>query len=151
MYLLLGLLFYGMPLVYASPHYQNEFMNLRDPFRMPSLNGKNQTITELEKFPMESLALTGVLTGPSSFRALIRTPDGQTHTAGIGDRIGQRNGKIDGITEDSVKIVEKGKNILGEDEVIHGTLDIISERLQGEVKGEPVSSFHVDVGSDIQQ
>lgn len=60
----------------------------------------------LEAYPLEELALVGVLTVGGEPSALVRAPGGQVHRLRVGDYLGGNHGRIVSITHASVQLVE---------------------------------------------
>ncbi|ATJ84152.1 pilus assembly protein PilP [Halomonas beimenensis] len=60
----------------------------------------------LEAYNLDQLDLVGTLTVGGQPSALIKAPDGNVHRLRVGDRMGTDFGRIVGITEASVQLVE---------------------------------------------
>lgn len=60
----------------------------------------------LEAYPLEELALVGVLTMGGQSNALVRAPDGEVHRLRIGRHMGRDHGRIVSITSSSLQLVE---------------------------------------------
>lgn len=60
----------------------------------------------LEAYDLEQLDLVGTLTVGGQASALIEAPDGNVHRLRVGDRLGTDHGRIVGIDEASVQLVE---------------------------------------------
>jgi type IV pilus assembly protein PilP len=60
----------------------------------------------LEDFPLDSLRMVGTITMQKRAYALIRAPDAVVHRVSVGDHMGQNYGKITGISESEVVVME---------------------------------------------
>ena len=60
----------------------------------------------LEEFPLDALRMVGTITLQSRAFALIRAPDAVVHRVTIGDHLGQNYGKITGISETEIVLME---------------------------------------------
>lgn len=60
----------------------------------------------LEEFPLDALRMVGTITMQQRAYALIRAPDAVVHRVSVGDHIGQNFGKITGISETEVVLME---------------------------------------------
>lgn len=67
----------------------------------------------LQRWPLEALRLRGVISGTASPRALIETPDGQTHTARVGDHVGTAWGRIAAIRGGAIAVQEQFRDAIG--------------------------------------
>ena len=61
---------------------------------------------ELESYPLDALRMMGTLEKGERFWAILRDPDAIIHRVEIGNFIGQNNGKITGISEDKIELLE---------------------------------------------
>jgi type IV pilus assembly protein PilP len=61
---------------------------------------------ELESYPLDSLRMMGTLEKGEQFWAILRDPDAIIHRVEVGNFIGQNNGKITGISEDRLELLE---------------------------------------------
>ncbi len=61
---------------------------------------------ELESYPLDGLRMMGTLEKNEQFWAIVRDPDAIIHRVQVGNYIGQNYGKITGITEDKVELLE---------------------------------------------
>ena len=94
----------------------------RDPF-LPLLASREQAVAAagaagairpdtdrprepLEEFPLDSLRMVGTITMQQRAFALIRAPDAVVHRVSVGDHMGQNYGKITGISETEVVLME---------------------------------------------
>ena len=60
----------------------------------------------LEEFPLDSLRMVGTITMQKHAYALIKAPDAIVHKVSVGDHMGQNFGKITGISETEISMVE---------------------------------------------
>jgi type IV pilus assembly protein PilP len=60
----------------------------------------------LEEFPLDSLRMVGTITMQKRAYALIKAPDAVVHRVSVGDHMGQSYGKITGISETEVVLME---------------------------------------------
>jgi type IV pilus assembly protein PilP len=98
----------------------------RDPFMSPLEVPKAYPMVPpnappLERVPSESVVVKAIVWSAKGFRALVITPDGRGYTVKIGDRIGNKGGRIVKISEKRVYVTEKIRDILGDVE----TRDIV--------------------------
>jgi hypothetical protein len=90
---------------------------LRDPFQPPAILTKKEAPKEdLELFRLSDIRLNGVITGPNRVRAMVSTPGNKTYFVAVGDKVGNRLGRVTAIQQDLIKIVEyeedgKGRRI----------------------------------------
>ncbi len=61
---------------------------------------------ELESYPLDYLRMMGTLEKGEQFWAILRDPDAIIHRVQVGNFIGQNNGKIPGISEDRIELLE---------------------------------------------
>ena len=61
---------------------------------------------ELESYPLDGLRMMGTLEKAEQFWAIVRDPDTIIHRVQIGNYLGQNNGKITGISEDKIELLE---------------------------------------------
>lgn len=97
-----------------------ELLKLRDPFRIPNGLKKQaaENVPDLERFPVHDFKVLGIMTGPKNLRAMLRGPNGNTYFVTKDDRIGTREGVIQEITNEEVRVQEQIVNVLGEKEAI---------------------------------
>lgn len=69
----------------------------------PDLNRPKEP---LEEFPLDALRMVGTITMQQRAFALIRAPDAVVHRVSVGDHVGQNYGKITGISETEVVLME---------------------------------------------
>ncbi|MBL8298029.1 MAG: pilus assembly protein PilP [Rhodanobacteraceae bacterium] len=103
-------------------------VELRDPFS-PSLeerreeqlaeaaNGqgpdKNRTPELLEKYPLDGLSMVGTLGIGDAIEGLVKDPEGVVHRVHKDNYLGQNYGRISGIAEDRIELVELVPNGAG--------------------------------------
>jgi type IV pilus assembly protein PilP len=102
--------------------YVYEAGDRRDPF-VPLLQSRDETLASaggagavrpdidrpkepLEDFPLDSLRMVGTITMQKRAFALIKAPDAIVHRVSVGDHLGQNFGKITGISETEISLVE---------------------------------------------
>jgi len=66
----------------------------------------NRPKEPLEEFPLDALRMLGTITMQQRAYALIRAPDAVVHRVSVGDHLGQNYGKITGISETEVVLME---------------------------------------------
>ena len=66
----------------------------------------NRPKEPLEEFPLDSLRMVGTITMQQRAFALVRAPDSVVHRVSVGDHLGQNYGKITGISETEVVLME---------------------------------------------
>ena len=98
----------------------------RDPFMSPlevpkAYPGIPPNAPPLERVPTESLSVKAIVWNAKGFRALLVAPDGRGYTVKVGDRVGDKGGRINKISERRVSVIEKIRDILGDVE----TRDIV--------------------------
>lgn len=98
--------------VYSSLGKRDPFMS---PFEVPKVYPPiPRDAGPLERVPVEKLAVKAICWNRHGFRAMIVTPDGRGYTVKTGEHIGDKQGWITRITERSVYVTEKIKDILGD-------------------------------------
>ncbi|MGK5084963.1 pilus assembly protein PilP [Bdellovibrionota bacterium FG-1] len=93
-----------------------DMMNMRDPFKRPTIKAEVIHRTPLEMYPLDQIKMLGVVTGPNKMRAMMGTPDGKTHFVAERAKVGVRQGVIMKITADLIRVREKIINVLGQEE-----------------------------------
>ncbi|MEW5838280.1 MAG: pilus assembly protein PilP [Pseudomonadota bacterium] len=88
----------------------------RDPFSVPEYieekadNGirpdSNRAKEPLESFPLDGLGMMGIIERNGNTEALVSAPDDTIHTVSIGNYLGQNFGKITGIEETRIDLIE---------------------------------------------
>jgi type IV pilus assembly protein PilP len=108
------------PLPEITPYeifdYVAEKEGVRSPFRPDtpqSANGVNgprpddeRSREYLETFPLDALSMVGTLHVDATMYGLIRTDDGLIHRVTPGNFLGQNDGRITGISESEIELVE---------------------------------------------
>lgn len=108
-----------IPEVHAFTPFLYDPADRRDPFLPLEFavqgapivsNGIRPDVTRnrepLEEFPLDALRMVGTLQTQGTMFALVRGGDGIVHRITIGNHVGQQFGKITGISEQEVQIVE---------------------------------------------
>ena len=113
-----------IPILKTFDTFEYTAQNLRDPFS-PSMtdeagndsNGPkppSEHVKEaLENFPLDSLDMVGTLGLTKHITGLIKDPDGVIHRVKIDNFVGQNYGRITGIFEDRIELVELVPNGVG--------------------------------------
>lgn len=117
-----------MPLAVSTAWAQKQrdpelqkIIQMRDPFKqLPGIFTveEEEPPTELESYSLGQLKLKGVVTGPDRLKAMIVVPGGETFFVGINEKIGTRKGRVYQIKSDRVIVIEKIRNLLGEEESV---------------------------------
>jgi Tfp pilus assembly protein PilP len=98
--------------VYSSLGKRDPFMS---PFEVPKVCPPvSADAGPLQKVPVEKLTVKAICWNSKGFRAMIFTPDGRGYTVKLGELVGDKQGRITRITENSVYVTEKIKDILGD-------------------------------------
>lgn len=104
-----------LPFMQQFETYEYAAQGLRDPFSdaftsegggsgpRPDSNRRKQT---LEQFPLDSLDMVGTLGTGNSLTALIMAPDKVTYRVQSGVYLGQNDGRVTGVREDRIELVE---------------------------------------------
>lgn len=101
----------------------------RDPFTPVSANSEETTTEavagsgprpiegrrkeELEGFPLDALDMVGTIGGGADIYGLVKDPSGVVHRIRPSNYLGQNHGRITGIYEDRIELVELFPNGLG--------------------------------------
>jgi type IV pilus assembly protein PilP len=113
-----------LPVVKTFEVFLYKDQDQRDPFG-PSLEEQNEANSNgphpdqnrprepLESFPLDGLKMSGTLGSSKSMEGLLRDPDGVVHRVRVGNYIGQNYGRIIGIDEDHIDLVELVTNGAG--------------------------------------
>ena len=113
-----------LPVIKTFEVFLYKDQDLRDPFGL-SLEEQDQANTSgphpdqnrpreaLESFPLDGLKMSGTLGSSKSMEGLLRDPDGVVHRVHIGNYVGQNYGRIIGIDEDHIDLVELVTNGAG--------------------------------------
>ena len=106
-----------LPVIKTFETFEYKDQDLRDPFNasaeeqeQSANNGphpdQDRAREPLEAFPLDGLKMSGTLGLAKSIEGLIRDPDGVVHRVHNGNYLGQNYGRITGITEDHIDLVE---------------------------------------------
>ncbi|MBI2377001.1 MAG: pilus assembly protein PilP [Deltaproteobacteria bacterium] len=105
----------------------------RDPFRSifeeVRSAGNPTTVTELQRFELDQLKLTAVITGGITPRALVEDPSGLGHTIARGTLIGRNFGRVEAVYASCVTVREDYRDYTGRK---------VENRASVCLKGEPV-------------
>ena len=90
----------------------------RDPFRsffeeIRKGDGDNEELTELQRFEVDQLRLTGIVTGRATPYAMVEDPNGKGHTLTRGTLLGKNWGRVATITVECVVIKEEYRDYTG--------------------------------------
>jgi len=90
----------------------------RDPFRsyfgdFQAIEKERKIVSELQKYDITELKITAILSGIAEPRAVIITPNKQSHIVKSGAFIGKNWGKISRILESKIEVTETYKDPLG--------------------------------------
>jgi type IV pilus assembly protein PilP len=104
-----------LPVMKQFETFEYAAQGLRDPFSAPvpdreSGNGKgpdpNRRKEALEAYPLDSLSMVGTIGSGAGLVALLMAPDKVTYRVTTGNYVGQNDGRITGVYEDRIEIVE---------------------------------------------
>jgi type IV pilus assembly protein PilP len=113
-----------LPVIRTFETFEYKDQELRDPF-LSSVEDQEQTANAgphpdqdrarepLEAFPLDGLRMAGTLGLAKAIEGLVRDPDGVVHRVHVGNYLGQNYGRITGIGEDQIEIVELVPNGTG--------------------------------------
>jgi type IV pilus assembly protein PilP len=112
-----------LPVMKTFEVFEYNAQNLRDPFSAPVEEevaaqagprpDTNRPREALEAFPLDSLDMVGTLGLPGDVTGLIKDPDGVIHQVRPDNYLGQNFGRITGIYEDRIELVELIPNGVG--------------------------------------
>lgn len=85
----------------------------RDPFAAYEHPSVAAGSAPLQRWSLEQLRLRGVVVHTASPRALLESPDGESHFARVGDLIGTSWGRIAAIRDGAVVVVEQFRDPIG--------------------------------------
>lgn len=106
-----------LPVIRTFETFEYKDQELRDPF-LSSVEDQEQTANAgphpdqdrarepLEAFPLDGLRMAGTLGLAKAIEGLVRDPDGVVHRVHVGNYLGQNYGRITGIGEDQIELVE---------------------------------------------
>jgi Tfp pilus assembly protein PilP len=88
----------------------------RDPFRSHDFSPQYRSSggLPLEQFAYDELALTAVLKGVDTPKAIVEDPNGRGYTVSVGSPIGNLGGKVADIQESKIVIIESTVEFTGE-------------------------------------
>lgn len=104
-----------LPVMQQFETFEYSAQNLRDPFSTafsagssasgprPDSNRRKQV---LEQFPLDSLDMVGTIGSKGALVALVMVPDKVTYRVRPGDYMGQADGRVTGVFEDRIELVE---------------------------------------------
>ena len=103
-----------LPVMKQFETFEYAAQNMRDPFSeafsggagsgpRPDPGRRKQT---LEQFPLDSLDMVGTRGARGNFVALVMAPDKVTYRVKPGDYMGQSDGRVTGVFEDRIELVE---------------------------------------------
>lgn len=103
-----------LPVMQQFETFEYAAQGLRDPFSSafrdtggsgprPDANRPKQ---KLEEFPLDSLDMVGTIGGGRGLVALVTAPDKVTYRVRPGTYIGQNDGRVTGVREDRIDLVE---------------------------------------------
>jgi type IV pilus assembly protein PilP len=106
-----------LPVIKTFETFEYKDQSLRDPFNVTA-EEQEQTANNgphpdqdrpreaLEAFPLDGLSMSGTLGLAKAMEGLVRDPDGVVHRVHVGNYLGQNYGRITGIGEDHIELVE---------------------------------------------
>jgi Tfp pilus assembly protein PilP len=112
-------------------HFEENLVNLRDPFKMPLAEVKAMKKSELESIQLSDLSVVGLITGPSKIKAMLSGPSGKTYFVTEKMKVGTAGGIIYRITGDGVVVREKSVNALGEIEYLDSEIKMATTNSSG--------------------
>ena len=103
-----------LPVMQQFETFEYAAQSLRDPFSdawsnsdggglRPDPDRRKET---LEQYPLDSLDMVGTIGGGSNLIALVMAPDKVTYRVRPGAYLGQSDGRITGVQEDRIELVE---------------------------------------------
>ena len=103
-----------LPVMQQFESFEYTAQNMRDPFSdawsnadstglRPDPNRRKET---LEQYPLDSLDMVGTIGGGANLIALVMAPDKVTYRVRPGAYLGQSDGRITGVHEDRIELVE---------------------------------------------
>jgi type IV pilus assembly protein PilP len=93
----------ALPQVRPAPTPQRRVTNDPDAIVGPDPNRPREF---LEQFPLDTLKMVGTLADRRASFGLVQTADGLVHRVTVGNHMGQNYGRIVGITDSEVQLVE---------------------------------------------
>lgn len=122
-------------------------LEIRDPFQKPiDTNLKKSSViamptakatpkAELEKFSLDQIRVTAILSGLNRTRAMVSTPAGRVYYITEREKMGLHNGVVRRITPDTVFVREKFINSAGFEEIIDTELKLPEDEKKGSLAG----------------
>ena len=103
-----------LPPLRTFPAYEYKPAGLRDPFSTPtnSQDGTgprpdpNRRKEALEAFPLDAMDMVGTMGSGAGLVGLVMAPDKVTYRVRLGNYMGQNDGRVVEVSEDSIKLVE---------------------------------------------
>lgn len=104
-----------LPVMQQFETFEYAAQNLRDPFSQVFGNASGSTGPRpdpgrpkqtLEQYPLDSLDMVGTLGRGGGLVALVLAPDKVTHRVRPGAYLGQSDGRVTGVYEDRIELVE---------------------------------------------
>ena len=106
-----------LPVIKTFETFEYKDQDLRDPFNVgadeqdqAAANGphpdQDRAREPLESFPLDGLTMSGTMGLAKTIEGLVRDPDGVVHRVHLGNYLGQNYGRITGISEDHIELVE---------------------------------------------
>lgn len=106
-----------LPVIKTFETFEYTDQGLRDPFgpspseqRESASNGphpdQNRPREPLESYPLDALHMVGTIGMGNKIEGLVKDPDGVIHRVHAGNYLGQNYGRITGISEDHIDVVE---------------------------------------------
>jgi len=103
-----------LPVMQQFETFEYAAQTLRDPFSnawsnadtggtRPDPNRRKET---LEQYPLDSLDMVGTIGGGAGLIGLVMAPDKVTHRIRPGAYMGQSDGRITGVSEDRIELIE---------------------------------------------
>lgn len=108
----------GLPVAKPYERFLYKDADLRDPFKptvkVAAISGSgnqlrpntNRDAEELEKFPLDTLRMSGSLEQDKTKWGIVKTADGFIYRVKIGNHLGKNFGKITHITDTEIRILE---------------------------------------------
>jgi len=112
----------ALPIITPYETHRYQVANIRDPFKssvslVKSISKKRSKSSgvrpsnvrnkeELEKYPLDSLVMVGIMNNNGQNWAIIKTPDNNIYRVRKGNYIGENNGKILNISESKITLKE---------------------------------------------
>jgi type IV pilus assembly protein PilP len=114
-----------LPIIRTFESFEYTAQDLRDPFTA-SIDTEALALAEanrpdanrprepLESFPLDALDMVGTLGLTTDMTALVKDPDGVIHRVRVDNYMGQNFGRVIGIYEDRIELVELIQNASGD-------------------------------------